>query len=176
MHKVQHGVFGFMTPAVSTFRMNPAISAWAAVNSRLPQSAERTINELWAHRHGRAAQPQCRVSAIAKGVAVTVERARRRDGVADTIAASPAKAVPALSRNNCMNKLRESSRRPLFWTRHVLSLFSFWTCITYRQTLEDRVGCLPCGNVGVGSSSSIFCVRGRSTRPDRRVQRLPAGS
>lgn len=110
MHKVQHGVFGFMTPAVSTFRMNPAISAWAAVNSRLPQSAERTINELWAHRRGRAAQPQCRVSAIAKGVAVTVERARRRDGVADTIAASPARAVPALSRNNCMNKLRESSR------------------------------------------------------------------
>lgn len=33
---------------------------------------------------------------------------------------------------------------------------SFWTCITHRQTLEDRLGCLPCGNVGVGSSSSII--------------------
>lgn len=33
MRNVQHGVVGFMTPTVKTFRMNPAISAWAAVNS-----------------------------------------------------------------------------------------------------------------------------------------------
>lgn len=176
MHKVQHGVFGFMTPAVSTFRMNPAISAWAAVNSRLPQSAERTINELWAHRRGRAAQPQCRVSAIAKGVAVTVERARRRDGVADTIAASPAKAVPALSRNNCMNKLQGGRCfGPDMFCR--CSAFGHASLIVKRSRTELAVS--PAVMLASAHHLALFqcgCVRGRSTRPDRPVQRLPAGS
>lgn len=170
MHNVQYGVFGFMTPTVKTVRMSPAISALAAVNSRFPQSAERTINELWAHRRGRAAQPQSRASAIAKDVAVTVERARRRDGAADhqssrvLMRSAPTQycsisskgRASALSRSNCTSRLRETSRprRPVVLDQTCfLSLSAFGHAF---QTLEDRLGCLPCGNVGVGSSSSII--------------------
>lgn len=135
MHNVQNGVFGFMTPTVKTVRMSPAISALAAVNSRFPQSAERTINELWAHRRGRAAQPQSRASAVAKGVAVTVERTRRRDGAADhqssrvLMRSAPTQYCRISSKGRASALSRATARvgfeKPhaqggrLFWTRHV---------------------------------------------------------
>lgn len=62
----------------------------------------------------------------------------------------------ALSRSNCTSRLRETSRprRPVVLDQTCfLSLSAFGHAF---QTLEDGLGCLPCGNVGVGSSSSII--------------------
>lgn len=157
-----------MTPTVKTVRMSPAISAWAAVNSRFPQSAERTINELWASARQGGATAKSRVSHC-QGVAVTVERARRRDRAADhqssrvLMRSAPTQYCRISSKGRASALSRATARagleKPhaqggrLFWTGHVFCRCQLLDMHLRRLRTDLAVSC---GNVGVGSSSSII--------------------